>query len=799
MIPSNKGEKHNMEIKINYNPYTVSTELLMNGKAIDPKSSPLAYVYNKRLQDWIEPRGNWKGFFGELRSSSGESSVSIKFTGTFSDFEDLDYAKKHFGSCFERIDLVHENKNTAMDIDPHHKLQKLNELYQKLQEGPVDEFKTDDIKKNFEAALNSDFRIVVIASMSSGKSTFINAILGKDLLPATNQATTAVITEIRVNPQMDHFVVSAQDKYGNVLVENQIANKDLIEDLNSRKDPNDPEPDTKKKKALLHKMKLEGPVPNLHSDDLHAVFVDTPGGNNAQNDEHKALMDEAIKDENKSIILYIFDGTKPSTDDGKLILQKIADSMKSCIHGKQSKDRFLFIANKMDAYDIEKESFEGFINDTILPQLSSVGITGPNLFLVSAEAAKLVRLVANGELLHRNNTGRLNHYTWLFNDESEMLQKYASLNTTDREKLVTIAQKYMEVANVAENAKEKAESEYKATEINSGIPAVEMAINEYLDKYAIPIKIKNMHDAFMKKVKEMEMIHKCEEEWASSESKLKEIQQEVQKKWEMYQHSTKLQEYRDRVMALNPDISKFVEEEQSNVSTELAKLIQDAPDEIPAVEAEIYLANFKKKTNVIFKAIIIRLESKIELSVKSFLQNIIKGYAQCITELDSEGLFNIGNYDIKQLVEFDTLLLNTENFTTTKKVKTGTQTIEKRGFVAFLARTFGIGGYENVDIFKDQSFISVKNLIKDQASKIQESFDNATDTAVNDTTKQIDELKSFTLTKLRTLDDTIKNQMAEIQNKVSDQKKLEAEVKANSDKFLWIKGFVNQVENLLTI
>lgn len=788
-----------MEIKINYNPYTVSTELLMNGKAIDQKSSPLAYAYNKRLQDWIEPRGNWKGFFRELRSSSGESTVSIKFTGTFGDFEDLVYAKEHFGSCFDRIDLVHENKDTAMDIDPHHKLQKLNELYQKLQEGPVDEFKTDDIKKNFEATLNSDFRIIVVAPMSSGKSTLINSILGKNLLPAINRATTAVITEIRVNPQMDHFVVSAQDKYGNVLAKNQIANKDLIEDLNSRKDPNDPEPDPEKKKALLHKMKLEGPVPNLHSDDLHAVFVDTPGGNNAQNDEHEALMDEAIKDENKSIILYIFDGTKPSTDDGNLILQKIADSMKLGIHGKQSKDRFLFIANRMDDYDTDKESFEDLINNTILPQLSSVGITEPNLFLVSAEAAKLVRLTANEEQLTRKETRDLYSFIEQFNDESEMLPKYASLNTTDKELLITAAKKYMEAAKTAESEEEQTENEYKAAEINSGIPAVEMAINEYLDKYAIPIKIKNMHDAFMKKVKEMEMIHKCEEEWASSKTKLKEIQQETQKKWEAYQHSTKLQEYRDRVRALNPDINKFVEKEQSNVSTELAKLIHDAPPRIPAEEAEIYLANFKKKINVILKAIIIRLESQMEYSVKSFLQNIINDYAQCITELDSEGLFNIGNYDIKQLVEFDNLLLNTEDFTITEKVKTGTQTIKKRGVLSFFARKFGVGGYENIDIFKDQSFVCMEDLIRSQTSKIQESFDSATDAAVNDATKQIDELKSVTLAKLRTLDTTIKSQMAEIQKKVSDQKKLEEKVKANSDKFLWIQEFVNQVENLLTI
>ena len=42
-----------VNVQINYNPYTVITEISINGKEIDDKVSPLKYVYNKRLQDWI--------------------------------------------------------------------------------------------------------------------------------------------------------------------------------------------------------------------------------------------------------------------------------------------------------------------------------------------------------------------------------------------------------------------------------------------------------------------------------------------------------------------------------------------------------------------------------------------------------------------------------------------------------------------------------------------------------------------------------------------------------------------------
>ena len=84
---------------------------------------------------------------------------------------------------------------------------KLRDLYQKLQDGPVEEFKTPDIQANFNNAINSDFRIVIVAPMSSGKSTLINAIIGRDMLPAVNQATTAVITEIK-----ESFILFLQSK-----------------------------------------------------------------------------------------------------------------------------------------------------------------------------------------------------------------------------------------------------------------------------------------------------------------------------------------------------------------------------------------------------------------------------------------------------------------------------------------------------------------------------------------------------------------------------------------------------------
>ena len=51
-----------------------------------------------------------------------------------------------------------------------------------------------DLKRFRERLLDKEFRIAVVGEFSSGKSTFINAILGKDILNHATTETTAVVT-----------------------------------------------------------------------------------------------------------------------------------------------------------------------------------------------------------------------------------------------------------------------------------------------------------------------------------------------------------------------------------------------------------------------------------------------------------------------------------------------------------------------------------------------------------------------------------------------------------------------------
>ena len=566
------------------------------------------------------------------------------------------------------------------------------------------------------------------------------------------------------------------------------------------KDPADPEG----KEALIHLVQLEGPIPNLPSDMLNTVFVDTPGGNNSQNMEHEQMMDEAINDENKSLILYVFNGAQLGTNDSNIILQKIANAMQNSTNGKQSRDRFLFVANRMDEFDVSEEPYEEVIENTILPQLASNGITEPNLFLASAQTAKLIRMIANGEELSETEEEDLEKLVKRFNRSTRILPKYASLNSTDRDQLIVDAEKHAEAGKEAENAIEAEKHKHKAAEINSGIPAIEMAIKEYLQKYAIAIKIKTVHDTFMKKVIERNMVDNCEAEWAASQESFEAVKRELQEKRDNCDHSEKLQEFRDKVDEIKLDI-KSIKAEQAKVNRRIDRLVESAKDKVKLEEAEYILTLFKHNLEDIGEDAQVALDNALNNGVRMSCQSIVEEYAEYIRELDSDGAFSIGSYDIKKTHDFAAFnldkaedMLNDEKYVSEESVKVGEKTVKKKGFFAVIARIFG-GGYETVGVYEEQKYVALKQLIQDQVTEVQHSFDKEMNSAIKDTEEKVDKLKKATMVKLEGLDKMIADLIAEIDKMLISQEKLQEKVKKNAEKAKWIKNFIAQVEDLLTV
>ena len=286
------------EMLIRYNPYRLETMILVDNE-VPPKRSKLHFE-DRRLQEWIEELPEI--VFDEYRTRK----FKITFYGTVLDFEDVEFMKdKALKHGFD-IELEHIPAQEVTD-----KENCITEIFNEIQRGPFDELKQPDVINAFNAAKTSDFEVNVIATMSAGKSTLINALLRQKLMPAKQEACTATITEIKDNDG-SFFSAEAYDDKGEFIVSYGNLSLANMEELNSN--------------PRVSKICIEGDIPFVSSEDISLVLVDTPGPNNSRNLAHKAATYRMISESSKTLVLYIINATQLATNDDYRLLSHVADS-----------------------------------------------------------------------------------------------------------------------------------------------------------------------------------------------------------------------------------------------------------------------------------------------------------------------------------------------------------------------------------------------------------------------------------------------------------------------------------------
>lgn len=152
-----------VNVKLIYNPYFLKTELFVEETAIT-EGSPLAFVFGKFMNKWLESSGAWRGFFLELAAVVGTDELKIDFVGTAEDFSGLkaaaDFAEKNFHLSIELKYLLDDNAQTCADAH-----QKLNALANFLNAQPStnDNNFLADIRSALEKTLNAENTVEVIS------------------------------------------------------------------------------------------------------------------------------------------------------------------------------------------------------------------------------------------------------------------------------------------------------------------------------------------------------------------------------------------------------------------------------------------------------------------------------------------------------------------------------------------------------------------------------------------------------------------------------------------------------------
>lgn len=441
------------KVYIKYNPYKLETELTVDGKKLAQNSKIGECIMpGSRLQEWVEdlPRN--------LIDEYNDTDFDVSFHGTLLDFEDL---TEVFTQAFERGELTAKlDRIPAKETSDKEAL--IDEVFNEIQDGPFNELKDIEIVSAFQHAKSSDFEVCVVATMSAGKSTLINSMLGKKLMPSKQEACTAIITRIKDVESNDNWQAEVYSKDNRLLETHENLTYSTMERLNS--DEN------------VSVIKVAGNIPFVSSEDVSLVLIDTPGPNNSRDPEHKKVQSEFLNKSSKSLVLYIMEGTFGSDDDNAL-LQRVADSMK--VGGKQSKDRFIFVVNKMD--DRRKE--DGDTTQTlerIRAYLRGHGINNPNLFPAAALLALNIRLMQSGADVDEDTMDETEMKVRKLNRNEQLhFENYNSLPASIRG----------EIKKSLDDAANNNDAQAEAL-IHTGVVSIEAAIRQYVQKYAKTAKIK---------------------------------------------------------------------------------------------------------------------------------------------------------------------------------------------------------------------------------------------------------------------------------------------------------------------
>ena len=359
-----------IEIELTHNPFLLENKLMIDGQEQDSETcQKICGMPNKELSSWA-------GEFFEKIEKKYNDSATVVFNGILRDYEFLE-DNLSSGQKKGRYNDIILKQGTI--VESAERLSKLRELFHEmLQETPFESLKTKELESQFKRVTESEFEMAVVATMSSGKSTLINAMLGRELLPARNEATTATIARIHDCDEMKDrgFKAESYGADGNLLESTDELSLEFMEELNDIS------------KTPTSRIEIHGDISGIDSSQIRLVLTDTPGPNNSRTAEHAKHTMDLLNSEEKPFIIYVLNATQTATNDDNNLLSKVAEM---CNKGdRQSRDRFLFILNKADEFDPDKEPLAK-VMDKVKTYLKDKGIDEPRIFPASAFLAKRIR------------------------------------------------------------------------------------------------------------------------------------------------------------------------------------------------------------------------------------------------------------------------------------------------------------------------------------------------------------------------------------------------------------------------
>ncbi len=555
------------ELMIMYHPVKKEIHFLAKVKGefieVPYKICPNLIPYSPESGEFLlQNQGN--KFFTDIFEQFSNEKISLVFKGTKVDYEDFcekiaEYNKfageeRFTISNFIELPSVTEIFSRISDFcDETLKLfdseLKDSEIQQSFQNRKQEFFKKRELMSC------SDINICLVGTYSSGKSTFINTLIGRRILPESINSETAKMFRIRnaKNPSI-MFNLCSSDAPGAsnkvTLSWNESKNKFVFEsekpcETTKRRIQNEINNalvfHLQPHEQLYQILKSINELPNAVVDDateyvdgiidvnypssldpnLNFTFYDTPGTDSNSN-EHLLVLQKALQQQTNSILIVIYEPTKMEGTGNSTLYKLIHSSRES----QDTKDqvhidltRSLHIINQADTRSLtdlanlknKKVGISLKETDKIYNEEAEyIDLATERLFFVSSKAAYIAKAI-------EANVDTEDERLWLANHRNEINNAPVSdpllsknepteVETGMYFKLDKMANADNDTKRLLEDCKEELKKCDEPCEnslypilhrvyVNSGMYAVEKEIIRYGQKYALAVKAKGLYDS----------------------------------------------------------------------------------------------------------------------------------------------------------------------------------------------------------------------------------------------------------------------------------------------------------------
>ena len=554
------------ELMIMYHPVKKEIHFLAKVKGefieVPYKICPNLIPYSPENGEFLlQNQGN--KFFDDIFEQFSNEKISLVFKGTQVDYEDFcekiaeynKYAEEDRFTISNFIELP-----AVTDI-----FSRINEFCDETLKLFDTELKDSEIRQSFQTRKQefekkrdqlscSDINLCLVGTYSSGKSTFINTLIGRRILPESINSETAKMFRIRnaKNPSVSFFLCSADYQSPNMVTLSWDETKKKFT-FNSER----PCETTKRKiqneinnalvfhlqqhEQLYQILKSINELPNAATEDateyvdgiidvnfplqldpnLNFTFYDTPGTDSNSN-EHLLVLQKALQQQTNSILIVIYEPTKMEGT-GNSTLYKLIHSSRENADTKNKVHidltRSLHVINQADTRSLtdlanlknKKVGISLKETDKIYNEEAEyIDLATERLFFASSKAAYIAKAIeanvdTEDERLwlanHRNeiNNTPISDPLLTKNESSEVetgmyfkLDKMANADNDTKRLMEDCMEELKKCDEPCENSLHPI---LHRVYVNSGLYAIEKEIIRYGEKYALAVKAKGLYDS----------------------------------------------------------------------------------------------------------------------------------------------------------------------------------------------------------------------------------------------------------------------------------------------------------------